>query len=119
MMITAQVKMDQARNYSNLNYGARVTTFRARLSKSLELSGLNQSELARKCGIRSQTINRLLSGASHMPSSTTLLQLARELRVDVGWLTTGNGSEPTMAEKAPVIVMRSADWLTSTSSCMF
>ena len=102
MMNTGEVKHVGALDYSNLRHSCAVENFQSRLAQALAASGLNQSELGRRCGIRSQTINRLLSGASRSPSSATLLKLSKALQVDVEWLQVGKGITPA-PETAPVI----------------
>ncbi len=88
-MITAKVKRQNAHNYSNFSYVPRMETFADRLKAAISSSGMNQSELARRCGIRSQTINRLLSGDSKLPSSPNLLKIADALGISHEWLANG------------------------------
>lgn len=65
--------------------------FKARLKGARIAAGLNQSELARKCGVGPATINHLESGRSTAPSAALLLSLALTLDVNPTWLQTGYG----------------------------
>ncbi|MGA2441269.1 MAG: helix-turn-helix transcriptional regulator [Tepidisphaeraceae bacterium] len=66
----------------NGNYPA-IETLRAIYARKLiqerESAGLSQSELARRAGIRPETINRLERG-KHSPDTSTLAKITRALR---------------------------------------
>jgi transcriptional regulator with XRE-family HTH domain len=66
----------------NGNYPA-VETVRAiyarRLIEEREAAGLSQSELARRSGVRPETINRLEKGR-HSPDTATLTKISKALR---------------------------------------
>ncbi len=67
---------------ANGNYPA-VETIRViyarRLIQERESAGLSQSELARRAGLRPETINRLEKGR-HSPDTATLAKIAKALR---------------------------------------
>ena len=67
---------------ANGNYPA-VQTVRAiyarRLIQERESVGLSQSELARRAGVRPETINRLEKG-KHSPDTSTLAKITKALR---------------------------------------
>jgi ribosome-binding protein aMBF1 (putative translation factor) len=67
---------------ANGNYPA-VETIRViyarRLIQEREASGLSQSELARRAGLRAETINRLEKG-KHSPDTATLAKINKALR---------------------------------------
>lgn len=73
-----------ARGYS----ARRMDTLGHRLRKALIASGLSQSELARRIGVRSQTINQWLSGAKS-PSRDNLLKFVEHTKANIGWLLYG------------------------------
>jgi ribosome-binding protein aMBF1 (putative translation factor) len=67
----------------NGNYPA-VETIRAIYARKLiqerESAGLSQSELARRAGLRPETINRLEKG-KHSPDTATLAKITKALRI--------------------------------------
>jgi len=66
----------------NGNYPAAETVraiYARRLIQERESVGLSQSELARRAGLRPETINRLEKGR-HSPDTTTLAKISRALR---------------------------------------
>ena len=67
-----------------------------RLATVREHAGLNQSELARRCGVRPSAISMIESGTSKSISASLLFAIAEVLRVNVVWLQTGKG-EPYAA----------------------
>jgi len=69
-------------------------TFATRLKYARERAGLNQSELARRIGIKPQSIQHIESGSTQKSRYT--LEIANVLGVSVEWLVYGEGSiEPT------------------------
>jgi len=71
-----------------------------RLLVSLEATGMNQTALAKLAGVTSQSINRLLSGASQEFSCPSVFRIARALNVDPEWLATGLGDPQRKAGAA-------------------
>src|SRR4051812_18401635 len=66
----------------NGNYPALETVrviYARRLIQEREAAGLSQSELARRAGLRPETINRLEKG-KHSPDTATLAKIDRALR---------------------------------------
>ena len=66
--------------------------FQCRLQKSLAASGLTASELSEKSGISKANISNYVNGV-YIPKQDKCYLLAEALRVDPGWLMTGE--EPT------------------------
>ncbi|MGA3066931.1 MAG: helix-turn-helix transcriptional regulator [Tepidisphaeraceae bacterium] len=66
----------------NGNYPAAETIraiYARRLIEERQSAGLSQSELARRAGLRSETINRLEKG-KHTPDTATLAKINKALR---------------------------------------
>ncbi len=66
----------------NGNYPAIDTVrivYARRLIREREAAGLSQSELARRAGVRPETINRLEKGR-HSPDTTTVAKITKALR---------------------------------------
>jgi len=64
-------------------------TLSERLNLALQLTGVTQSELARRIGIKQQSISQICSGKSARSRYTT--QIADALCVSVHWLASGEG----------------------------
>jgi DNA-binding XRE family transcriptional regulator len=67
---------------SNGNYPAAETIrviYARKLIQERESAGLSQSELARRAGLRPETINRLEKG-KHSPDTATLAKITKALR---------------------------------------
>ena len=64
-------------------------TLSERLNHALQLTGVTQSELARRIGIKQQSISQICSGKSARSRYT--MQIAEALRVNAHWLATGDG----------------------------
>jgi len=67
---------------ANGNYPAAETVraiYARKLIHERELAGLSQSELARRSGLRPETINRLEKG-KHSPDTATLAKITKALR---------------------------------------
>ena len=78
------------------------TDFAERLT---QLKGdLNISAFARKVGIGVTTLRKYLEGAT--PGADKLVQIARALNVDVGWLATGEGSARSENDALPPLVLK-------------
>ena len=71
---------------------------------------LNISAFARKVGIGVTTLRKYLEGAT--PGADKLVQIARALNVDVGWLATGEGTPEAGAAgdlvRVPVLNVRAS-----------
>ncbi|MHB1950024.1 MAG: helix-turn-helix transcriptional regulator [Acidiferrobacteraceae bacterium] len=69
-----------------------------RLRYAREQAGLSQSELARRAGLRPQTVQAIEAGAVRRPRA--LMELARLLRVRSEWLVWEEGPmmEPAVSE---------------------
>src|SRR5580704_7097493 len=68
---------------ANGNYPAAETIrviYARRLIQERESAGLSQSELARRAGLRPETINRLEKG-KHSPDTATLAKITKALRM--------------------------------------
>lgn len=82
-----------------------------RLNHALKVAGITQSELARRIGIKQQSINQICSGKSARSRYTT--QIADAICVNSHWLATGEGdigmglenleSGPAIQGKIPLI----------------
>lgn len=67
---------------ANGNYPAAQTiraVYARKLIQERESAGLSQSELARRAGVRAETINRLEKG-KHSPDAATLTKITKALR---------------------------------------
>jgi len=67
-----------------------MTTLSERLNRALELTGVSQSELARRIGIKQQSISQICSGKTARSRYTP--QIAEALEISGKWLATGQGS---------------------------
>lgn len=65
-------------------------TFGDRLKKARQAAGLSQSELARRVGVRPQTIQFIEAGGVKKPRYT--VEIALQLKVNPEWLANGRGS---------------------------
>lgn len=66
----------------------RMETLGTRLRTALDASGLSQSEVARRIGVRSQTINQWLSGVKK-PSRDNLMAFVEHTGANLQWLLYG------------------------------
>lgn len=66
-------------------------TWRERLAYMVKNSGLTQSEIARRAGIAPETLSRVLTGHHSRPEFSTIVRIARAVRVSVGWLLQERG----------------------------
>lgn len=88
-----------------------MNNFSKRLNQALRQSGVTQSELARRIGIKQQSINQMCSGKTARSRYT--MQIADALHVNGHWLATGDGEMcvadynvekgPEIGEKIPLI----------------
>lgn len=69
--------------------------FDTRLRTAMERAGINQSELARRLGIRPQSVQGWVSGESE-PRRHRIDQIARVLEVSPRWLRAGGGGTTVM-----------------------
>lgn len=70
-------------------YSARAMgTLADRLRKEVTASGLSQSEIGRRLGVSSQTINQWLSGKKK-PTRDNLVAFCHETHANIGWLLYG------------------------------
>jgi len=83
-------------------------TFSDRLVKSLNLTGMNQVQLAKKLGKTKQAVSYWTQGKS-VPSMSMIEQIAKILGVEFLWLLSGGGVEPVAEtirkelENAPMV----------------
>jgi transcriptional regulator with XRE-family HTH domain len=63
-------------------------TLADRLRKAVTASGLSQSEIGRRVGVSSQTINQWLSGKKK-PTRDNLVAFCQETHANIGWLLYG------------------------------
>jgi len=83
-------------------------SFSDRLVKSLNLSGVNQVQLAKKLGKTKQAVSLWIQGKS-VPSMSIIEQISKTLNVDFIWLLSGGGVEPVAEtirkelENAPMV----------------
>lgn len=75
----------------------KILTFGQRFHKVRKDIGLNQSELAQRLGFSANTIISRFEKDKSLPSVEVLLVLARDYKIDLHWLLTGNPS-PEVAE---------------------
>lgn len=69
-----------------------------RLDHAMRANGIkDQSELSRKTGISTSTINRILSGKLKSPNAFDAVTLAKATGVSTDWLITGN-DDPNQAD---------------------
>lgn len=66
------------------------STLSERLNLALDLTGISQSELARRIGIKQQSISQICSGKTARSRYTS--QIAEALDINGKWLATGEGS---------------------------
>lgn len=65
----------------------RAKMFRQRLSRAMQETGINQSELARHVGVDRSTISQLLTeNATRLPNAQVAAECALALRVSADWL---------------------------------
>lgn len=67
------------------------TTYGERLKRARLNAGLSQSELARRCGLRAQTIQYLEEPENAAQGSKSTARFAQELNVSAVWLAAGEG----------------------------
>jgi len=71
-------------------------SFSSRLRSTRELAGdLSARELARLAGLSEAIVGFVERGSTESPHLLNAIDLARVLGVDVTWLGTGEGDEPT------------------------
>lgn len=70
-----------------------MTTWRKRLREAVRDSDLTQAEIARRAGIAPETLSRILTGGIVRPEFSTIVRIARALRVRVGWLLDEPGQQ--------------------------
>lgn len=68
-----------------------MATYAKRLSKARSHAGLNQSELARRIGVKPQSIQYLEDESKEAQGSTHTPAIARECGVSADWLASGTG----------------------------
>jgi len=73
-------------------------TLGERLAQAREAQGLSAAQLARRVGVKTETLHGWEAGRSG-PRPNVLLRLAGMLNVSPTWLLTGNGDSPS--EPAP------------------
>jgi SOS-response transcriptional repressor LexA len=66
-------------------------TLAARVKAMMQKKGFNQSSLAAACGVAQPSVAKWLSGETKILRSTTALNLAKVLGVNLLWLTEGKG----------------------------
>lgn len=84
-------------------YSEENSTFGDRLAAARESFGLNQSELARRVGVKLKTLRGWEEDLSE-PRANKLQMLSGILNVSLRWLLTGEGDgvgEPEMGDEAP------------------
>ncbi|HFQ5443035.1 TPA: LexA family protein [Vibrio vulnificus] len=64
-------------------------TLSERLNHAMRLTGVTQSELARRIGIKQQSVSQICSGKSVRSRYT--MQIAEALCISANWLATGSG----------------------------
>ena len=79
------------------DWSENAATFGDRLAAAREAQGLSQAELARKLGLRLQTIRNWEEDRAE-PRANRLQMLAGFLNVSMVWLMTGVGEGPSAAE---------------------
>jgi phage repressor protein C with HTH and peptisase S24 domain len=82
------------------NIRAKMKTYGERLAWAMRRADLDQSELARRVGIKQPSIAHLLSPEAKKSGHTPVI--ARVLRIDAEWLATGRGS-PELKHTLPSI----------------
>ena len=80
-------------------YGSETATFGDRLSAAREAQGLTIADLARKLGVRAETIGHWEADAS-APRGNRVQMLSGLLGVSLGWLLTGEGTGPEGPDSA-------------------
>lgn len=68
------------------------TTYGERLLWAMNQAGLSQSELARRIGVKPQSIQHLVDPKKNAQGSSKTAALANELNVSSHWLETGEGT---------------------------
>ena len=80
--------------------------FKENLRAELDYKGMLVKELAKKSGIKKQTIDNYLSANNSMPNAETAVKLARALETSVEFLVSGKApSFPKKAKKEQEILL--------------
>lgn len=74
-------------------YGPDTATFGDRLAGAREAAGMNQSQLARRLGVKKVTLSGWEADTSE-PRANRLSMLAGLLNVSISWLLVGEGDGP-------------------------
>lgn len=78
-------------------------SWRVRLREAVQRSGVTQGEIARRAGLSPESLSRVLTGKHARPQFTTVVRIARALRVQVSWLLDEPcGIELTESERATI-----------------
>lgn len=75
----------------DFDWGDEASTFGDRLARAREFAGMNQSQLARRLGVKLATIRNWESDRSE-PRSNRLSMLSGLLNVSIIWLINGEGA---------------------------
>lgn len=78
-------------------YSDDVATFGDRLATARDAAGFNQSQLARRLGVKLATLRGWENDVAE-PRANRLQMLAGMLNVSLGWLLTGDASDGGMPE---------------------
>ncbi|WP_324040943.1 helix-turn-helix domain-containing protein [Aeromonas caviae] len=86
---------DRSRNYnlvSKENKGLLMKTFGQRLEEKLQELNISMSELARRTGLSKSVISNTINNPNREMRVSSLISIARVLKVDPIWLYTGRSS---------------------------
>ncbi|HHQ4617470.1 MULTISPECIES: helix-turn-helix domain-containing protein [Aeromonas] len=95
MSIFIVSQSDQSRNYnlvSKENKRLLMKTFGQRLEEKLQELGISMSELARRTGLSKSVISNTINNPNREMRVSSLISIARVLKVDPIWLYTGRSS---------------------------
>lgn len=77
-----------------------------RIRKARRQAGLTQSQAATALGVHRGTFGHWEQGASHLPTSAHLAQLAQALDASYEWLATGRGSMQRSSPESEISAIR-------------
>ncbi len=92
-------------------FDPKTTTFGDRVAGAREQAGMNQSELARRLGVKLKTLKSWEDDFTE-PRSNKLSMMAGMLNVSLLWLISGEGDAPRAPDEASAITPEIADLLT-------
>jgi transcriptional regulator with XRE-family HTH domain len=83
-----------------------------RIKDELEKQGINKAELARRAEVGRDIVTQAMNG-KRLPGiqAANVLRIAKGLKVNAGWLLTGDGDKRDGDERVPVITPGSPEFV--------